>query len=255
MKNALIVLATLSLTLSVNSEINKQPPLGVKTLDLNNDKAEDIVIYSEPNMGDVLLFYINKNGNYDLKLESTNFSSDGGWYFGGIYESKFSDDSLLISILPSTGDAKIKYYLKYTDDGWFLTKTNLSYHKNIESTPFFSCTIIQDNIPLSSLPHRSYELFPAREEVNQWSDVIDFPENIEIKNDQCIENNLKMRVVENKAKLYFSPDKSQESNMYLVKNDRVNVIDTYSDTDEKWSYVYFQGKSPIYLWVKSNSIK
>ncbi|OOF58073.1 hypothetical protein BKK56_00025 [Rodentibacter genomosp. 2] len=56
-----------------------------------------------------------------------------------------------------------------------------------------------------------------------------------------------------KSYLYYSLDK--KSNMYLVKGDKVSILDEKIDEHgEKWYLINYKGKKEINMWIKADSV-
>lgn len=68
-----------SLRESKLNQYQNNPEYLIKTFDVNKDGITDKIVSSKAYQGeDLLVFLGDKSGNYDLKLETINFSEDGG---------------------------------------------------------------------------------------------------------------------------------------------------------------------------------
>ncbi|MBN6082633.1 hypothetical protein HYE55_11475 [Aggregatibacter actinomycetemcomitans] len=80
----------------------------------------------------------------------------------------------------------------------------------------------------------------------------------EIKNklDTNIENNTRHGIIlSEKTFLYTLPNYNQITKLYLVKNDKVDVIEEKIDENkEKWYFINYKGKKEINMWIKADSV-
>ena len=82
----------------------------VVTFDINNDGKEDKIISNKPNKGNSLLVYFSKGAGYVLKLESINFSQDGGHQIKKI--EKNNKGFTIITAFPK-GTDKYSYFISH----------------------------------------------------------------------------------------------------------------------------------------------
>jgi hypothetical protein len=62
------------------------------------------------------------------------------------------------------------------------------------------------------------------------------------------------KVSVNKAYLYKKP--GDISNIYLIKNDHVLILDEFLDKDKsKWYLINYKGKKEINMWIKADSVE
>ncbi|MBN6067231.1 hypothetical protein HYE54_00100 [Aggregatibacter actinomycetemcomitans] len=57
-----------------------------------------------------------------------------------------------------------------------------------------------------------------------------------------------------KSYLYSKPDITYKSNMYLIKGDRIRVMDEYINNGVLWYFINYKGKKEINMWIKADSI-
>ena len=63
-------------------------------------------------------------------------------------------------------------------------------------------------------------------------------------------------VIEKKTYLYNASRVKNITGMYLVKGDRVTILNEIWDKeDQKWYFVSYKGKNTIYKWLKSSDVK
>ena len=59
--------------------------------------------------------------------------------------------------------------------------------------------------------------------------------------------------IREKSYLYY--DLNKISNMYLVKGDKVNILDEKSSLDgQSWYFINYKGKKEINMWIKADSV-
>ena len=59
--------------------------------------------------------------------------------------------------------------------------------------------------------------------------------------------------IREKSYLYY--DLNKRSNMYLVKGDKVNILDEKSSLDgQSWYFINYKGKKKINMWIKADSV-
>ena len=58
-----------------------------------------------------------------------------------------------------------------------------------------------------------------------------------------------------REKSYRYYDLNKRSNMYLVKGDKVNILDEKSSLDgQSWYFINYKGKKEINIWIKADSV-
>ncbi|CAA6820485.1 MAG: Alpha-2-macroglobulin [uncultured Thiotrichaceae bacterium] len=64
------------------------------------------------------------------------------------------------------------------------------------------------------------------------------------------------KVIVEKCWLYDDADEASRSKMYLIKNDKMNVLGEKTNAKKKvWKKIYFEGSKPIIKWVKAEDIE
>ena len=91
----------------------------VVTFDINNDGKEDKIISNKPNKGNSLLVYFSKGAGYVLKLESINFSQDGGHQIKKI--EKNNKGFTIITAFPK-GTDKYSYFISHENNSFILSR-------------------------------------------------------------------------------------------------------------------------------------
>lgn len=93
----------------------------IRTFDVNNDGIDDKLVSQNRYMGDEMLVFLgDKNNKYNLALESTNFSEDGG---NQIADLKKSDDGYeIITQFPDRGYLQKSYSVSVKNNQFILKK-------------------------------------------------------------------------------------------------------------------------------------
>lgn len=61
-------------------------------------------------------------------------------------------------------------------------------------------------------------------------------------------------IIKIKSYLYYNLNK--KSNMYLVKGDKVSILDEKTDkNEERWYFINYKGKKDINMWIKADAIE
>ncbi len=128
------------------------PDYFIKDIDINNDRFIDKVVSNEKYKGNALLFFLNKNDNYELVLESINFSEDGGKIIGEIEATNNGNEVVKIhTYFPDGGIDKATYFISYAENSWMLNRTIFETSNWQEDhTKNYLCEV-QQNIHLSKL--------------------------------------------------------------------------------------------------------
>lgn len=93
----------------------------IKNFDVNNDKIQDKIVSSKPYQGeDLFIFLGNKQGDYTLVLETTNFSEDGGNIIQDILPITGNSGLEVKTHFPDRGFYEKEYYLIFKNNSWFL---------------------------------------------------------------------------------------------------------------------------------------
>ncbi|WP_423841526.1 hypothetical protein [Actinobacillus equuli] len=62
-----------------------------------------------------------------------------------------------------------------------------------------------------------------------------------------------LATVKYKSILYILPD--QKTNMYLIKGDKVTILDEkMDDNNQKWYFINYKGKKDINMWIKAEAV-
>ncbi|MBN6064330.1 hypothetical protein [Aggregatibacter actinomycetemcomitans] len=62
------------------------------------------------------------------------------------------------------------------------------------------------------------------------------------------------RLIKDRTYLYNKPDYKEKTRMYLVKNDRVCILDKEDANQEKWYFINYKGKKEINMWIKADFV-
>ncbi|WP_210432910.1 hypothetical protein [Rodentibacter caecimuris] len=60
--------------------------------------------------------------------------------------------------------------------------------------------------------------------------------------------------IKSKSYLYSSPDEKNKTKMYLVKRDRIKIINESINNDIRWFFINYKGKKEINMWIKADSV-
>lgn len=131
-----------------------------RNIDLNNDSLMDKVVSATPYQGDELLFFIKGKSGYQLALETSNFSEDGGNQIVDIKQEK--GGIVLITAFPDRGFFEAHHHVAFVQDQWILTNTvYLTKSGNEENARMIRCDISQ-NINLADPElHQKFNPFPG----------------------------------------------------------------------------------------------
>ncbi|WP_457748948.1 hypothetical protein [Sulfurimonas sp.] len=59
----------------------------------------------------------------------------------------------------------------------------------------------------------------------------------------------------NKAFLYKHPKENKKTKMYLIKGDKVTLLDEKTDdTGQKWYFINYKGKKDLNMWIKAETV-
>lgn len=101
-----------SLQESKLTQYQNNPAYFIKTFDVNKDGIPDKIVSNKAYQGeDLFVFLGNKSGNYDLKLETTNFSEDGG--------------NIIKDITPNINDKGFTVKTYFPDRGFYEKEFNI----------------------------------------------------------------------------------------------------------------------------------
>lgn len=92
----------------------------IREFDVNKDGTIDKVVSNTPYTGDELFVFLNKNGKYNLALETTNFSQDGGNIIENIYPISENSGFMVKTHFPDRGYYEEEYYIVLDDASWLL---------------------------------------------------------------------------------------------------------------------------------------
>lgn len=67
-------------------------------------------------------------------------------------------------------------------------------------------------------------------------------------------NNHKLEAIVN-SKSYLNKKPNISTNIYLIKGDKVDILDQHIDEDEqKWYFINYKGKKDIKMWIKAEAV-
>lgn len=124
----------------------------IRNIDLNKDNILDKVVSSKKYEGNELYFFIKEGAVFHYKLQSTNFSVDGGNIIKNIHPENQHNEILSISTyFPDRGHLTAQHFIAFKDKDWFLTRTvyETTHWQNTPSKTY-TCTVKQ-NIKLHHL--------------------------------------------------------------------------------------------------------
>lgn len=124
---------------------NQDTDYFIVEVDVNKDNITDKIVSSKPYKGNKLYFFLGKGKDYELALESVNFSEDGGNIIESISPSKIDNEILIIcTIFPDRGNLKTFYHISYkAPNNWLLSSTTVEITRWQESKTFV-CEIMQN---------------------------------------------------------------------------------------------------------------
>ncbi|RKM93361.1 tetratricopeptide repeat protein [Aquimarina sp. BL5] len=96
----------------------------IREIDINNDGIEDKVVSSEKYKGNQIYFFQKAGNNYELVLESINFSEDGGRIIADVLPSKDNKGGIRVhTYFPDGGNNQATYVINFQGGNWIFTKT------------------------------------------------------------------------------------------------------------------------------------
>lgn len=118
--------------------------------DVNADSIQDVVVTrindsSNIYQGNELYIYLgDANNEYELSLDTSNFTSDGGYHLYNIIARNNDSGLIIATSFPDRGSSFRDYYIVYRDDQWLLDK--VSYHGDINNSAMqsYNCDVNQD---------------------------------------------------------------------------------------------------------------
>lgn len=111
------------------------------------------------------------------------------------------------------------YYYKFDKDNWYLNK------------------YVYEELPMNGPDDKSKYL------------TIDFSSN-----KWTIENkieDIKFEITVNKQILYSAPNKNSKMKMYLIKGNKIDII----EEQDKWIKILFHGKKDIEVWIPKSAVE
>lgn len=118
----------------------------VKEFDVTGDGQVDKIISSLPYQGEELLILKKEKENYNLSLNTINFSEDGGNIVNNIIPYPKNNGFIIETYFPDGGYYEIDYYIKYQNDSnWTLEKTiHKTKSDQSENAVKYVCTVMQN---------------------------------------------------------------------------------------------------------------
>lgn len=179
----------------------------IKTFDVNKDGVLDKIVSNKPYQEntDLFVFYGNKGNGYQLVLETTNFSEDGGNIIESIYPITNKKGLMIKTYFPDRGYYEKEYYIVPQNNTWTLTKITYKTMSDIsENSVKYVCDVTQ-NIDITK---------------SGWTDKInEIPEENERSKKCRIESN------SNKNKQYFIQDPDGFTNLRKDKTTTSEVLE------------------------------
>lgn len=86
-------------------------------------------------------------------------------------------------------------------------------------------------------------------EINKKYELCKF-EDLKTSNIACKQ----LGFINSKTFLYSEPSSKHQSNMYLIKNDQVILLEEKTDNNQKWYFINYKGKKDINMWIKAEAV-
>jgi len=122
-------------------------------IDINEDGVKDKIVSNERHEGNELYFFQKENNEYQLVVESINFSEDGGRIIDEISPIANEGKEILKihTYFPAGGKAQADYFVSFEKNNWILSRIifEIGDWKN-DYTKTYSCEVHQ-NIILNEL--------------------------------------------------------------------------------------------------------
>lgn len=177
----------------------------IKTFDVNKDGIPDKVVSNKAYQGnDLFVFFGNSKQEYNLNLETTNFSEDGGNIIQDIIPIPNSKGLTVKTYFPDRGYFEKEYNLVPENNTWILKKTIYkTISDNSETAVKYICDVAQ-NIDITK---------------SGWTDKINpIPEEND-RNKKC-----RVETTTNSNKQYLIKDHDGFTNLRKEKNSNSDVL-------------------------------
>jgi hypothetical protein len=118
----------------------------IKTFDVNKDGLMDKVVSSVAYKGeDLFVFFGNKSGAYDLSLETTNFSEDGGNIIKSVSEIPNNKGLKIITSFPDRGYYEKEFTIIPENNTWILKNIIYRTMSDVSENPVkYICEVSQN---------------------------------------------------------------------------------------------------------------
>lgn len=118
----------------------------VRSFDVNKDGRTDKIVSSKAYHGeDLFVFYGNSSNEYNLALETRNFSEDGGNIIENIYPINNSKGLIIKTYFPDRGYYEKEYYIIPQDNTWILKNTIYKTMSDVsENAVKYICDVTQN---------------------------------------------------------------------------------------------------------------
>ncbi|QDP85773.1 SH3 domain-containing protein [Chryseobacterium sp. SNU WT5] len=118
----------------------------VRSFDVNKDGRTDKIVSSIAYHGeDLFVFYGNSSNEYNLALETRNFSEDGGNIIENIYPINNSKGLIIKTYFPDRGYYEKEYYIIPQDNTWILKNTIYKTMSDVsENAVKYICDVTQN---------------------------------------------------------------------------------------------------------------
>ncbi|WP_123873438.1 SH3 domain-containing protein [Chryseobacterium piscium] len=177
----------------------------IKTFDVNKDGISDKIVSSKPYQGeDLFVFYGNESSEYDLSLETINFSEDGGNIIKDIVSIPNSKGLTVITYFPDRGYYEKEYNIIPENSVWILK--NIIYKtmsEMSENTVKYICDVTQ-NIDITK---------------SNWTDKINSIPDENERSKKC-----RTEQVSDTVKKYYIQDPDGYTNLRKEKNTTSEVL-------------------------------
>ncbi len=139
----------------------------IRTFDVNKDGIPDKIVSSKPYKGeDLFVFYGDREINYVLSLETTNFSEDGGNIIQDITPVLNNAGLKVTTSFPDRGYYEKEYYIEPDNHSWILKKIIYKTMSDVsENAVKYICEVAQ-NIDITKSGWKS-KIKPIPEENNR----------------------------------------------------------------------------------------
>ncbi|SNV32213.1 SH3 domain protein [Chryseobacterium taklimakanense] len=178
----------------------------IKTFDVNKDGVLDKIVSNKPYQEntDLFVFYGNKENDYQLVLETINFSEDGGNIIESIYPITNEKGFMVKTYFPDRGYYEKEYYIIPQNNNWILRNIIYKTMSDVSENAVKYICDVKQNIDITK---------------SNWSDKInEIPEENE-RNKKCrIENN------SNENKQYFIQDSDGYTNLRKDKTSTSEIL-------------------------------